>query len=299
MHKGLGAERTIASEHITIRNCEFRNGVKSIISFQYAIDVLIENNYFHHVRPGEPFSVNKSEVNALEIRYVADNIVVRGNRFEDIGSDGVHLGAQGYRAGAKIGKVDIVDNEFWITRPYSGILGNVGENGIDVKWVVGPVLISGNIIHGFRPTTSAQDASGANGEGIVIHDNAQNVVVEGNYLYDNTRHIVISRGTGGTSGDTTEIVVRNNQLRDAKNDSNDAGAAIVVIDVGNISIVGNEIISSDDTFYLITHVGGKVVFKNNVIHGGMPGGAIGEIDWVVEGNTWQDAIVHPLLENKK
>ena len=299
LQEELGNERTVAAKHITIRNCEFRNGVKSVISFQYAQDILIENNYFHHVRPGKPFFENKTEVNALDVRYIAENIIVRGNRFEDIGSDGVHLGAQGYLAGAKIGKVDIIDNEFWITRPYNGIFGNVGENGIDVKWVVGPVLISGNTIYGFRPTTPEQDASGANGEGIVIHDNAQNVVIENNYLYDNTSHIVISRGAEGTSGFTTNIVLRNNQLREAKNDTNDDGAAIIIIDVGTITILGNEIISSDDTFYIITYIGGKVIFKNNVIIGGMPGGNIDKINWIVEGNTWQDAAVHPLLEDKK
>ncbi|MCP4709490.1 MAG: right-handed parallel beta-helix repeat-containing protein, partial [Planctomycetes bacterium] len=124
-HEALGDELTVAAEHIVIRNCEFGNGKYAVIPIFYGNDILIEDNHFHDIRVGVPFSQDGREVNAVVVKYIADNIVIRNNRFEDIGSDGVHIGSQSYLPGSDIGAIELTDNEFFVNRPYSGILGNV------------------------------------------------------------------------------------------------------------------------------------------------------------------------------
>jgi len=287
LHTYLGHDRTVAAEHITIRNCEFKNGERVAIRAQFANHILIENNYFHHIRPGVPFRTNDTnitgwETNAIDIAYKANDIVITNNRFEDIGSDGVHLGAQFYVTGAEIGAVSIFNNEFWVNRPYEGILGNVSENAIDIKKVNGPILISGNSIHGFRPTTPEQDASGAHGDGIVIHNNARNIIIERNLFDDNTFHLVISQGTRGTPGGTRDIVVRNNIFKEARKSENEGGYALSIDSAANIEVYHN-------TFYYnricVAIHSATGVFENNVVVGGSSRVST-DSKWEADYNAW-------------
>ena len=289
LHQALGHDRTVAAEHITIRNCEFKNGTSAVIPVHYANDVLIENNYFHHVRPGTPFYDAQGnqigwELNAIDVRYMADDIVIRNNRFEEMGSDGVQLGSQSYREGSHIGSVSIINNEFWVNRPYQGILGNVSENAIDIKKVSGPILVSGNTIHGFRPTTPQQDASGADGDGLTIHLDAQNVIVERNLFYDNTMHITVTKNS-------QNIVIRNNILRDSyPYDHPSAGTGILVYESTGVQILHNTFFNNQNHIKGYSEVVTTGVLKNNVFwRGGFyvpsPGGAW---DWDADYNAWSE-----------
>ena len=284
-HEELGYERTVAAEHIVIRNCEFGNGKYPALPIFYGSEILIENNYFHHIRPGRPFSEEGREISAVVIRYIGDNIVIRNNRFEDIGSDGVHLGSHAYIPGSDIGTVKITANEFWVNRPYSGILGNVGENGIDVKKCRGPILISGNKIHGFRPTTPQQDASGANGDGLIVHDNAQNVIIEGNLFYDNTAHLNIAKGAGEGPRD---IIVRNNIFSRSIASDNPGytveGSALQVRSADDVQVHHNTFYDND-WFLLSNHVS-RCVFKNNIVIGGEAKVQEHNSEWEADYNAW-------------
>jgi hypothetical protein len=279
-HKALdGQTETLLSTHITIRNCEFKNGNRAVIRLNNANDVLIEGCYFHHVRPGIPSNQGGHIVNAISVSYTGNNIVFKGCRFEDIGSDGIQLGTQAYLPGSDIRAVSILDCEFWVNRPYTGILGNVGENGIDIKNTKGPVLISGNIIHGFRPTIPGQDALINHwGDGLLIHDNARNIIVERNLLYDNTIHLVIARGSDGTNRDTRDIIVRNNIFRQARGEY-----AVRVSKATNISLYHNTFYDNEESFRSYEVSGG--VFKNNVIIGGKLG-ISNSAEWKADYNAW-------------
>lgn len=285
LHENLGYERTVPAEHVTIRNCEFRNGEQSVLSINYGYAILIENNYFHQIRPGEPFSEVEREANGVTLRYIADQIVIRNNRFEDIGSDGVHVGAESYLPGSDIGKVEITGNEFWVNRPYVGLLGNVGENGVDVKKCRGPILISGNEMHGFRPTTPEQDASGANGDGLIIHGEAQDVLVDSNLFYDNTAHLNIAKGDGAGP---RNITVRNNILRGSVSSDNSGytveGSALQVRFASGVQVYHNNFINNDR--YLVTADVAGCVFKNNIVVGGRAQVDGTNAEWEADHNAW-------------
>ncbi|MCK5604862.1 right-handed parallel beta-helix repeat-containing protein, partial [Candidatus Pacearchaeota archaeon] len=145
--------RVTLSHHITVRNCEFTNGNREGIAIHNGDDILVDNCYFFNLRSG----VADMDLVGIDVYYLGHRITIQNSRFHNIGSDGVHIGTFWYKDGANITDISILNNEFWVDRPYSGPFGNVGENGVDIKGTPGPVLISGNIFHGFRGSIDGQD----------------------------------------------------------------------------------------------------------------------------------------------
>lgn len=211
-----------------IRNCVFRNSKLPAITIRNAKNVLIEGSTFENIRT----HVAGDDVHAINIPCPAgctiDNITIRNSTFRYIGADGIQLGA----TSRNISHVYIENNEFVGTE-------DVGENGVDVKGVVGPVSITGNKVHGFRPcqspttsTPGTQDCSGSNGEGMVIHDGGStltspyNVTLENNEVYDNVYGVVVASGA-------KNITVRGNQSH------NNLQVGLLIKSVYSILVTGN------------------------------------------------------------
>ena len=211
-----------------IRNCTFRNSSMPAIVIQNAKNVLIEGNTFENIRTHIP----GDGVHAINIPCPAgcttSNITIRNNTFKDIGADGVQIG-QDTRT---VTNVFIQNNEFVAQE-------GVGENAVDVKGAEGPIYITGNKMHGFRPCKSpktnppgTQDCSGASGPAITIHDggitktSAYNVIIEDNDLYDNIYGLSISAGA-------KNITVRGNRIY------NNLVAGIEVDEIYSVVISGN------------------------------------------------------------
>lgn len=289
-HTKLGHSRTSVVENVTIRNSEFRNGIYSAISLDNVVNILIDNCYFHHIRPGTSFYNNSGkqvgwELNAVGIRYLAANVTVSNSRFEDIGSDGVQIGSKSSISGSVIDNTAILNSEFWVNRPYEGILGNVGENGIDVKTSTN-TLIAGNRIYGFRPTTAQQDASGSNGEGVVIHNNAQDAIVERNLFFNNTINLDISGGATGDQANTQNFIVRNNIIRNAQPSDGREGFGLKVAEVRNVAVYHNTFYQNDVTLRSYQVTGGS--FKNNIIYKGEIAVNTDNTDWDAAANAWSN-----------
>lgn len=244
-----------------VRNCTFRNSTGQAIRIFNGSNILIENNTFENLRSNR----TGKDRNAVEIPCDGgdcdvDGVVIRGNRFQDIGSDGVHLGT----FGRNIRNVSIEDNDF-TTRP------NIGENAIDIKGVDGPVVVSGNVIHGFR--TCKGDCSGANGEGIVVHSRdgpATNVIIERNLIYDNEIGVMISRGSAGHP--PVGIVIRNNWIFD------NLRQGIRVKYPHSVKIYNNTLVDNGATNLYIGNAdsvdGSRCEFKNNLFVGSGQMGAM-------------------------
>lgn len=269
-HKKIGSGVTAKSDHITIRNSVFKNSQFGAIYIDYGDNILIDNCKFFNIRPRISYKSNpgtkiNKEVNAIGIRYISKNITIRRSSFEEIGSDGVQIGSKAVVSGSDLRGIKILDSKFWVDRPYQGILGNVGENGIDVKAAI-DVLISGNTIRGFRPTISKQDASGSHGEGVVIHNNAQNVTIEKNLFDDNTINIDISAGTKGSKQNTRNFVIRDNDIRNAKSSGGERGYGVRLADVTKVEIYRN--VFYNNTIYLRAYNVSNLSFKNNTVYKG-------------------------------
>ncbi|TAH48455.1 MAG: hypothetical protein EYC68_21050 [Chloroflexota bacterium] len=169
-----------------IRNCIFRNSKKPPIAIWDAQNVLIEGNTFENIRRG----VAGKGVHAINIscrgNCSIDRIVIRNNLFRYIGADGIQIG----EVGRAIRHVRIVRNEFIGSE-------DVGENGVDIKGVDGPIVVARNKMHGFRPCQDNQDCSGSPGEAMVVHEGGQsgvasNVRIKNNDFYDSIFGLTIS-----------------------------------------------------------------------------------------------------------
>lgn len=187
-----------------VRNCTFKNSNQIAIVIRGASNVLIEDSHFENIRShitgvGAAFGVYFGcQGSPCPIR----NVTIRNNTFVDIGADGMQIGDQS----RDIQNVLIEGNTFYVTN------ADVGENGVDIKGVDGPIVVRGNVFHGFRPCESAtQDCTGSAGVGMVVHSGSaagapQNVTIESNEFYDNTLGLRVS--------DTTNVVIRNNNFHD-------------------------------------------------------------------------------------
>ncbi|MBI4790808.1 MAG: right-handed parallel beta-helix repeat-containing protein [Chloroflexi bacterium] len=249
-----------ASVQKVIRNCTFRNSKEVPIVLQNARNVLIEGNTFYNIRT----RVVGDGVHAINITGpssggIVDGVIIRNNSFRDIGADGIQIG-QNTR---NIKNVWIQNNEFVGS-------ADVGENGVDVKGADGPIYITGNKVHGFRPCESPktnppgnQDCSGSNGPGITVHDGganktpAYNVTLENNDIYDNTIGLVVATGA-------RNIVVRGNRI------SNNQKQGIEMHDVYSVNVTGNTL-SNNPTHIDVSNTpqsGGSCTISNNTFIGG-------------------------------
>ncbi len=290
LDQGLGDSATVTAANIVFDNCEFRNNqMGSPIFIKNANQILIQNSYFHDNRTGVPFSQTGREFNAIDIMYKGDNIQILNSQFENNGSDGVQVGAWSYKAGAAIGKVVIQNNRFWVERPYHGVLGNVGENGVDVKGfgnLSGPVLIKNNYIAGFRPTTSDQDASGSCGEGILVHNSARNVIIDGNIFDDNTKHLVVFKHNGTAA--VNDVTIQNNVFKRGKifyqSGCGNGGIGLETSDVENLQVFHNTFYDNDRYLSSGTVVNAKWI--NNLISGGT---GTTSSAWTASYNFWSQS----------
>ncbi|MBI4066826.1 right-handed parallel beta-helix repeat-containing protein [Candidatus Gottesmanbacteria bacterium] len=223
---GEGADGSIQK---IIRNCIFRNGTARAIVLKNAKNVLIENNTFQNIRSNQPGIGTHGIAVSPDSVGVVDTIVIRGNYFTEIGADGIQVGEG---TGIKISNFTIDNNTFIGDEAW-------GENAIDIKGTIGPIVIRNNDLHGFRECQSPkrggnQDCSGSPGEGMVIHQasngNPDNILVENNRIHDNQFGLSISN-LGPNS-----IIVRNNIIYDNRANP---GIGLLVNNSSNVQLSGN------------------------------------------------------------
>lgn len=191
------------ADHITVQNCYFYNGTQPGVEVCHATYLTVDNCLFRDIRK----RVAGQDVCAIDV-YGGGDITIQSCLFEDIGSDGVHIGPRWHAIDA----VTIQDCYFRVNRPYGSeswqdFSTNVGENGIDVKgyWsnpaydppTNGPILIRRCVVSGFYTAVSGQDCSNTAGEpgtGIVVHMNVEDVTIDKTIICD------CDEGVGGSYG---------------------------------------------------------------------------------------------------
>ena len=187
-----------------IRNCTFKNARLPAIRIENSSNILVENCNFENLR----HHIIGKDLIALSIVGDSHNVTVRNSKFVDIGADGVQM----WSLGEELKDIYIENNEFWVT-------GVNGENGIDIKSTTGPIYITGNNIHGFRPCDGdVQDCSGSSGDGMVVHGDpdgpATNIIIEKNTFWNNTYGLAVASGGSQNGGTPRDVIVRNNIFYD-------------------------------------------------------------------------------------
>ena len=306
-------------EHITIKDVRFQHSSDQPgITITCGRHIRIENNIFDNLRS----RIAGRDTHGIQFGYYADDVVISGNHFSDIGADGIQF--QDNLEGAQFTNIAIDNNEFEIIRPYQyrDVNGdaispelqpfdNVGENAIDIKQGPGPIVISNNSVHGFRPTTEGQDASGDYGTGITIHNSAQNITLSKNSFYDNVTHLNV---VGNTIEERPErdVLIDNNIFEETVDPADYPGYNSVALAVGNVSnvrVLNNTIhnSSSNNRILFLTDNTENMELKNNVFYNGQikaadniyQNGAIviqGHINLSADYNAWGniDEEVYPM-----
>jgi Right handed beta helix region/Protein of unknown function (DUF1565) len=274
---GLGPDNDFA-DHIIVQDCTFQHGTQEVWVC-HTTDTLIQRCTFRDICK----RAAGADCSALGI-YGGGGIVVSDCVFEDIGSDGVHIGPWFHQIDA----VTVRGCTFRVNRPYGSqtwqnFSSNVGENAIDIKglWsspsdpdLVGPVLITGCTISGFLAAVSGQDCSNSAGDlgaGIVIHMDAKPVTIEKTEIFDCDIGVLGSNGSGKTynftmtnctlRGLATGIVLYDHAASVAVRNSAITATTAMEVHSSNIEFTGNTI---DVTKYIrAAQTGYKETFSAN------------------------------------
>ena len=293
----IAGQCTATAEHITIRGNHFQHGSGNGIALLCARHFVIQNNFFDNLRSRRA----GVDAHAISVSGYANDVIISGNHFRDIGADGIQLSGYGY----EITDIVIMDNEFEIQRPYryrdeNGNIvpedqqpfDNVGENAIDIKQGPGPILITKNIIHGFRRSTTGQDASGAAGEGIIIHNQAHGISLSKNYFYDNQAHLCFWIGDNIDEQLDVDSLVHNNLFGELADPSTTGDLIPVGLGMGrvrNVKVFNNTFSSQyGDKIYLLRMGSANSVelFNNAFYNGRILVGDESQVDLVADHNAW-------------
>lgn len=185
---------TIRFSRCIFKNYSLPNG--ALISLENAQNVIIDSCIFENIRGSRP----GVDVHAIACQDSGTGVSVRRSIFRNIAADGIQLGHLRYPGDSHdIRDWEITDNAFY----------DSGENGIDIKNVQGNILISGNFFTGSRGCPGGQEGcSGDAGIGLVIHQGASGVTVNGNTFYQNNRGMTVKKASRG--GIPQQITVENN-----------------------------------------------------------------------------------------
>ena len=274
-----GTNQCVMAENIIVRRVRFQHSNTDGIRIQCGRSITIENNIFDNLRSR---TVGLDAFGVFLV-HQADNIIISGNHFSDIGADGIHFLDTD---GSRYIDINIIDNEFEVVRPYryrdeagtvipEGLrpFDNVGENAIDIKQGPGPIFISNNRIHGFRPT-SGEDASGSNGEGISISNQASGITIGKNYFYDNVIHLNVGRGNNAEVYPDRGLSVLNNIFKEPADPGvygNQIPSGMRLISASNVKIFNNTFYNSlgYEGWVLGIVDTNNVELKNNVFGNGI------------------------------
>jgi len=310
------AQCTATAENITLRGVRFQHGSEPEgIIITCGSRITIENSLFDNLRT----RTAGQDAFGILFAYQADNILISGSHFRDIGAGGIHFLDT---TGSRYMNIDIVDNEFEIVRPYryrdengtvipEGVrpFENVGENGIAIKNGPGPIMIANNRFHGFRPTLAGQDATGAIGEAFVILNRASGITVRENHFSDNTIHLNIGRGNNAELRPDRSLSIFNNIFEKAADPGiygNQIPSGIRLNGANNVDILDNTFVNqSGHQGWLLQLVEtSNVQLKNNAFQNGIVALNTDKIDslsadhnaWAsVTGNTWTGEMYPEIL----
>ncbi len=173
----------IKSSYNVLRNCTIKNGKRDGIDIGRGDYNIIENCTLFDFDTG-----TTQDAHGIVLDEGIGTII-RNNRIFDCSGDCIQI----YSGTARWTVIE--NNELYTT------LGSGSENAIDIKTTFG-VMILGNVMYGFRRSAGSQ------GNAVVIHHDADSVVMRDNRIYDSNGGIRI----GGKPGDWPDHVILERNL---------------------------------------------------------------------------------------
>ncbi|MFY2558470.1 right-handed parallel beta-helix repeat-containing protein [Corallococcus terminator] len=186
----------------------------------YADYVLIDNNEIHD------FAKTNMDSHGVAVRGVSRNVFIVENDIHDVSGDGVQCQPNGGRPAILL----IEKNK----------LHAAGENGVDIK-ACDDILIHQNIIYDFPNIERYPwQANASAAEGVLIHEDAMNVQILGNEIFQAGRGVSI--GGNNPVDRPANVQVSNNHIHDIHDYANrNNGQGIRVVKARGVHIIGNHI----------------------------------------------------------
>ena len=156
---------SINGHHVTVKNAEVKRGHRNGIDINNH-DVTVENCVIHDFDGGD--------YHGIALAPNIDNVVIRNCTIYDCEGDCIQL----YNGGSDPRAFDVlIENcTLYTTR------GSGSENAVDIK-ASHDVTVLDCTMYGFR------DSVGSDGSAVVIHQNADNIIVDGCIIYDSAHGI--------------------------------------------------------------------------------------------------------------
>jgi hypothetical protein len=264
-----GQAARLSGDHNTLRGLEIKNVVWA------GTMVLLEGdgNVVDKCEIHDCFSGNSRDCNGVRIEGGADN-VVQHSVISNVRGDCVNIDD---RIGTEHGTI-IHANHLYTE------LGKCSENAIDIKANLAsgrPLVITDNVIHGFRACPGTCGGSGdPHGEGISVHNVADNAVIQGNLIYDCTTGIGIDDYVSGFD-------IQDNTIRNlAKSDPNAGIYAALFVRAKNVDISGNVVQNVPRSFAFVSPVSNTYIHHNTFEDSGGVYGR-GVSGWRADYNCWR------------
>jgi hypothetical protein len=245
----------------TYEGVTFRDNPTGSLWCQYVQSFTVTDCTFVNVRSG----ILGTDIGSGILIDRGGFITIQDSHFEDLGDDGVHAGRF---SAYQIAHVEVLRCQFVITHTRDGPWGNTGENGIDLKntddW-----LIQDCYFEGFRfcdPAT--QDASGSNGEALVIQEQgptgpvADNTTVE-RCEFNDSEIAIWMQGNATNAIDTVDVI--NCYIHDMYDGGAITyGVALWAQAVTGLTVYHSTMVNNRTGIRNVANAGNTVELRNNV-----------------------------------
>jgi hypothetical protein len=223
--------RMEGARHVTLRNCEIKNGVgpAAVSIIKGATDIHLMANRVHHYR--YTLGGQRADSHAFFVGPDVKRVLLRENEAFENSGDGFQCQGPREAGSGQNPPEDLLleDNRFH----------DNDENAVDIKSCKrvtvrsGPKGQSELYGHGDRNLGSADGPCG--GAAIVIHYDATQVLIENNRLWDNGAGISIGRA----DAQARNIVIRRNLFTNLTQSRNGCGDGVIIGKSRNVAIFNN------------------------------------------------------------
>lgn len=266
----IDGTQTVPVHHVAVQRCNIHGtggtSATSGIATRFANDVTIVENSIHDNNRVTASGI-RSDSNGVYVLEGCNRIDASRNRIWDNSGDGIHCAPAG-----RSYDILLEGNEIFTTEQKRG----TNENAVDLK-NCSYVTIRGGSYYGFRLATG-EGGNTAQGEAIVIHYEALDVLVEDARIRDVCRGIAIGRSSTG-EGTVDGVIIRRNLIYDIPVDlsSGCKGDGIVLTRANNVDVHNNTFVNvggpvfrvgRDNSVKVPPVPASNVEFWNNVISTG-------------------------------
>ncbi|MDD9954310.1 MAG: right-handed parallel beta-helix repeat-containing protein [Candidatus Woesearchaeota archaeon] len=215
----------LQADNTLLNNVHVHSGRKDGIIVAGASDIVIANSHIHNFLFEEHGEV--SDAHGIVLWPPSENVLIVNNHIHHNSGDAIQVWGPGYEAHehGRVTNVQVLGNRLHDDR----------ENALDVKDAK-DVIIKNNKIWNYRASATST------GAGITIHYDADDIVVEENYISNAEFGVNVARGVVNGApavGKPNNVLIYNNYLESSLRER---GAAVEIYAAECVNVYHNDIV---------------------------------------------------------